>query len=169
MNFSFLLFSLQFLKFFTIVHFNFDLVAAQRVRIDVTKWWNDEEADNGPGLQFLKLHSSTFGETDKFSASNALEPAFCDAMDVDDLGYPYVPKPNYWLSSSDTENFMELDLGCLLEIQTVKIRNTHNSAFSIITTKKLKVELTKWNDNSLNVLYDADVNAVNTMVNILMN
>lgn len=90
-------------------------------------------------------------------------------MDVDDLGYPYVPKPNYWLSSSDTENFMELDLGCLLEIQTVKIRNTHNSAFSIITTKKLKVELTKWNDNSLNVLYDADVNAVNTMVNILMN
>ena len=64
---------------------------------------------------------------------------------------------NYWLSSSDTENFMELDLECLLEIKSFKVRNTHNSAFNFITTNRLKVELTKWNDNAHNILYDADV------------
>ena len=109
---------------------------------------------------------NSFGEVDKFSASKALEPAFCDALDVDILGYPHVPQPNYWLSSSNTENFMELDLGCLLEIKSLKIRNTHNSAFNSITTKRLKVELTKWNDNSLNILYDADVESADTLVRI---
>ena len=78
---------------------------------------------SGPALEYLKIHSITFGASDKFQASNALQPAFCDAMDVDSMGYPAVGASNYWLSSEwAVPDSMKIDLGCIIMINSVKVR-----------------------------------------------
>ena len=79
---------------------------------------------SGPAFEFLKIHSISFGGADKFKASNALIPAFCDAMDLDSMGYPKVGASNYWLSSevgAGSTDYMKIDLGCNIMINSVKV------------------------------------------------
>ena len=55
---------------------------------------------------------------------------------------------------------MILDLGCFLEVQSLHVVNTHNSAFNSFTTKNVCVSLQKWNNkNKETVLFEQDIDS----------
>ena len=98
----------------------------------------------------MKIHSVSFGAEDKFSAANALQPAFCDSLDIGPLGYPQVGVANYWLSDlPNGQNKFQIDLGCIVEVQSIKIRNTHNSAYNSLTGRRIFADVHKWNQETL--------------------
>ena len=57
-----------------LLHFDFNMVEEEDLWVKITQWWNNEEAAE-PALQYLGLHSSSWGEADRFRVENALEPA----------------------------------------------------------------------------------------------
>ena len=94
--------------------------------IETFIWIKSKSYISGPALQYLKVHSISFGAADKFKASNALQPAFCDAIDLDSLGYPTIGASNIWLSAEEggsAKNYMKIDLGCDLIINLVKVHS----------------------------------------------
>ena len=110
-----------------LLHFDFDVKKTEKLKFEFTEWWNNEDSNSGPALQYLKIHSISFGSADKFQASNALQPAFCDAIDLDSLGYPSVGASNIWLSAEEghnAKNYLKFDLGCDLIINFVKVQIT---------------------------------------------
>ena len=129
-----------------LAHFSFAMKQTKKLKFEFTKWWNDELEGNGPALQYLKIHSVSFGAENKFSAANTLQPAFCDSMDIGLLGYPQVGAANYWLSDLENgKNKFQIDLGCILEVQLIKLRNTHNSAYNTLSGRRIFAHVHKWN------------------------
>ena len=50
------------------------MVEVEDLWVKITQWWNNEEAAE-PALQYLGLHSTSWGEAGRFRVENALEPA----------------------------------------------------------------------------------------------
>ena len=97
------------------------------------------------------------------------------------MGYPKVGASNYWLSSetgSGSRDYMKIDVGCNIMINSVKVchekiisylmttqalnktqvRNLQSLAFNKLSTEKLIVKVTKWNDDSTqNEIVDEDL------------
>ena len=89
-----------------------NVTATNRIRFRFFTWWNKNSNDSGPALQFLQIHSSSFGSEDKFNATNALQPAYCDALDLGKFGYctswnylfPKAPEGDF-MGRSPSHNF----------------------------------------------------------------
>ena len=76
--------------------------------------------------------------------------------------FPFVPRPNYWVTTDDVFNYIRFDLGCIVEVKSLKVRNTHNSAYNLISTGYLVFRVNKWNDNSVwNAVFAGNIDSAN--------
>ena len=67
-------------------------------------------------------------------------------------------RPNYWLTNYwDKENFMVVDLGCVVLAKGFKMRSTHNSIWDNFATKGVKIRIKRWDTLAWKELLSKDL------------
>ena len=96
----------------------------------------------GAALQYIQLHLDQF-----FNPDLALTPSNCDDHLTDNDVRDF--EPNYWLTAeslmqTELEDYMWLDLGCIVEVVGFKMKNTHNSVWNDFSTKEIQIHMLPW-------------------------